>query len=60
MTPQPPKPDQPKGDPLEQIVRLEREMSQVQTKYKDAEQNYGSELLKPCRRQGLFDEADRQ
>jgi hypothetical protein len=40
-----PKPDQPKGDPLEQIVRLEREMSQVQTKYKDAEQNYGSELL---------------
>jgi len=41
----PPKPDAPKGDPLEQIVRLEREMSQVQTKYKDAEQNYGSELL---------------
>ena len=40
-----PKPDQPKADPLEQIVRLEREMSQVQTKYKDAEQNYGSELL---------------
>lgn len=39
------KPDLPKGDPLEQIVRLEREMSQVQTKYKDAEQNYGSELL---------------
>ena len=41
----PPKPHEPKGDPLEQIVRLEKEMSQVQTKYKDAEQNYGSELL---------------
>ncbi len=41
----PPRPDEPKGDPLEQIVRLEKEMSQVQTKYKDAEQNYGSELL---------------
>jgi hypothetical protein len=26
----PPRPEQPKGDPLEQIVRLEREMSQVQ------------------------------
>ena len=41
----PPKPQEPKGDPLEQIVRLEREMNQVQEKYKDAEQNYGSELL---------------
>jgi len=40
-----PKPQEPKGDPLEQIVRLEREMNQVQEKYKDAEQNYGSELL---------------
>ena len=40
-----PKADQPKGDPLAQIVRLEREMSQVQTKYKDAEQNYGWKLL---------------
>jgi len=31
-----PKPEEPKGDPLEQIVRLEREMNQVQVKYKDA------------------------
>lgn len=38
-------PEQPPGDPLEQIVKLEKEMHQVQTKYKDAEQNYGSELL---------------
>ena len=41
----PPKPEEPRGDPLEQIVRLEREMTQVQAKYKDAERNYGSELL---------------
>ena len=41
----PTRPEQPKGDPLEQIVRLEREMSQVQEKYKHAEDNYGSELL---------------
>jgi hypothetical protein len=41
----PPAPDEPKGDPLEQIVKLEREMSQVQEKYKHAEENYGSELL---------------
>lgn len=41
----PPKPQEPKGDPLEQIVKLEREMTQVQEKYKDAEQSYGSELL---------------
>jgi len=38
-------PEQPKGDPLEQFVKLEREMSQVQEKYKHAEENYGSELL---------------
>ncbi len=31
--------------PIEQIVRLEKEMSQVQTQYKDAEENYGSDLL---------------
>ncbi|HMO11401.1 MAG TPA: plasmid partitioning protein RepB C-terminal domain-containing protein, partial [Actinotalea sp.] len=31
--------------PLEQIVKLEKEMNQVQTKYKDAEENYGSDLL---------------
>ena len=30
---------------MEQIVKLEKEMSQVQTQYKDAEQNYGSDLL---------------
>ena len=41
----PPKPDEPKGDPLQQIVKLEREMSQVQVKYKQAEESYGSELL---------------
>lgn len=41
----PPKPDEPKGDPLQQIVKLEREMSHVQEKYKRAEENYGSELL---------------
>lgn len=41
----PPKPEEPKGDPLEQIVKLEREMNQVQEKYKDAEKSYGSELL---------------
>lgn len=31
--------------PIEQIVKLEKEMSQVQTQYKDAEENYGSSLL---------------
>jgi ParB-like chromosome segregation protein Spo0J len=41
----PPAPDEPKGDPLEQIVKLEREMNQVQETYKRAEENYGSELL---------------
>ena len=41
----PPAPEEPKGDPLEQIVRFEREMSQVQEKYKHAEENYGAELL---------------
>ena len=41
----PPKPEEPKGDPLDQIVKLEREMTQVQEKYKDAEKSYGSELL---------------
>ncbi len=30
---------------IEQIVKLEKEMSQVQTQYKDAEQNYGSDLI---------------
>ena len=41
----PERPEQPKGDPLEQIVKLEREMNQVQEKYKQAEESYGSELL---------------
>ncbi len=41
----PTKPEESKGDPLEQIVKLEREMSHVQEKYKDAEKSYGSELL---------------
>jgi ParB-like chromosome segregation protein Spo0J len=31
--------------PMEQIVKLEKEMSQVHTQYKDAEQHYGSDLL---------------
>ena len=34
-----------KGDPLEQIVKLERETNNVQEKDKDAEKSYGSELL---------------
>ena len=41
----PPKPEEPKGDPLEQIVKLGHEMNQVQEKYKDAGKSYGSELL---------------
>ena len=41
----PPKQEEPKGDSLEQIVKLEREMNTVQEKYKDAEKSYGSELL---------------
>jgi len=32
----PPHPEQPKGDPLEQIVKLECEICQVQEKYKHA------------------------
>jgi hypothetical protein len=40
----PPAPKE-KTAPLDQIVKLEKEMNQVQTQYKDAEQNYGSELL---------------
>lgn len=40
-----PKQDVPQGDPLENIVKLEKEMNQVQTKYKDAEANYGTDLL---------------
>jgi ParB-like chromosome segregation protein Spo0J len=34
-----------KAPPLDQIVKLEKEMSQVHTQYKDAEQHYGSDLL---------------
>jgi hypothetical protein len=34
-----------KASPIEQIVKLEKELNQVQTHYKDAEQNYGSDLL---------------
>ena len=30
---------------MEQLVKLKKEMSQVQVTYKDAESNYGSELL---------------
>ena len=35
----------PKAPPLEQIVKLEKEMNQVHSQYKDAENSYGSELL---------------
>ncbi len=34
-----------KAAPMEQLVKLEKEMSQVQTQYKDAENHYGSDLL---------------
>ena len=34
-----------KAPPLEQIVKLEKEMNQVHTQYKDAENHYGSDLL---------------
>ena len=34
-----------KTPPMEQIVKLEKEMSQVHEHYKDAELNYGSDLL---------------
>ncbi len=30
---------------MEQLVRLEKEMGQLQAKYKDADSNYGSDLL---------------
>jgi hypothetical protein len=38
-------PTKPKAPPMEQIAKLEKEMSQVQTQYQDAEQHYGSDLL---------------
>ena len=34
-----------RGAPIDQIIKLEKEMSQVKASYKDAEENYGSELL---------------
>lgn len=34
-----------KTAPIEQLVKLEKEMNQVQDQYKEAESNYGSELL---------------
>ena len=40
-----PPPSKPKPPPLEQIVKLEKEMNQVHTQYKDAEQHYVSDLL---------------
>ena len=40
----PPAPKE-KTAPLDQIVKLEKEMNQIPTQYKDADQNYGSELL---------------
>jgi len=40
--------------PIEQIVKLEKEMSQVQTQYKDAEEDYGSDLLNPVVAKGYL------
>ena len=40
-----PKRTNPKAPPMEQIVKLEKEMSQIQEHFKDAEMNYGSDLL---------------
>ena len=34
-----------KTAPIEQLVKLEKEMSQVQDQYNEAESNYGSDLL---------------
>lgn len=34
-----------KTAPIEQLVKLEKEMNQVQDQYKEAESNYGSDLL---------------
>jgi hypothetical protein len=34
-----------KAAPMAQLVKLEKEMSQVQTQYRDAESHYGSDLL---------------
>ena len=39
------KPLQKRCAPIKQIVKLEKEMSQVQASYKDAEENFGYELL---------------
>ena len=36
---------QKRGAPVEQIIKLEKDMSQVQASYKDVEESYGSELL---------------
>jgi hypothetical protein len=40
-----PPPARLKAPPLEQIIKLEKEMDQVHTNYKAAENNYGSDLL---------------
>lgn len=40
--------------PIKQIVKLEKEMSQVQNQYKDAEENYGSDLLNLVVAKGYF------
>ena len=34
-----------KAAPIEQLVKLEKEMNQVHDQYKEAESNYGSDLL---------------
>jgi hypothetical protein len=41
-----------KTAPIEQIVKLEKKMSQVQESYKNVEENYGS-IPQPGRHQGL-------
>lgn len=34
-----------KTAPMEQLVKLEKEMNQIQTQYRDVESHYGSDLL---------------
>ena len=44
---------QKKTTPIEQIEKLEKEMSQVREKYQEAESNYGSDLLNLVVARGL-------
>ncbi len=49
-------PERDKTSPFEPIVKLEKEMSQVQTQYKDAEWNYGPDLLNQLVAKGYLTE----